>query len=437
MIRDDQIPELRYYRRSERQLQIDSNASYEPLVVFGSNQNAAIHNWFRFKEGFSSDLLPTFLQEFGELLPRRNLTLLDPFCGSGTSLISAQFATDKQIRAIGIERNPFIHFVAQTKAAWRNMNSRLLVADGMRAFNAATEIEADLPDLSGIQTGRCISQHIARRLIAIGEAARQGGRNSDFIRLGIASAIEPLSRVRKDGRALRIVKKPRRMIRPVLEGKWQRMASDVEHLSTTICNDIPDAAIHLGDGRNPTANGVEAESVDLIFTSPPYPNNIDYSEVYKLELWMLGFVESSSQFLNLRYSTVRSHPTFDRQSTLNSDFMDEVQHGRLCALLGATTNRLQEAGEQWRAKMLLAYFSDLWDALRNYRQVLRENGIAVFVIGNSLHGNENPALIASDIILAEMAESLGFHSQISIARGLKRRLVGNHFLRESLVLLKR
>lgn len=437
MIRDDQIPEISYYRRSERQLQIESRTAYEPLVVFGSNQDEAIHNWFRFKEGFSSDLLPTFLREFSDLLPQRELTLLDPFCGSGTSLISAQLSTERQIRAIGIERNPFIHFVAQTKASWQSMNPRALVADGVHAIDNAAEIEAALPDLSGIQSGRCISQHIARRLIAISEAARRGRRNSDFIRLGIASAIEPLSRVRKDGRALRIVKKPRRVIRPVLESKWRRMANDVELMSAANCRNILEAEIHLGDGRNPADSEVEPESVDLIFTSPPYPNNIDYSEVYKLELWMLGFVENSQQFLDLRYSTVRSHPTFDRRSILNSDFMDEVERGTLRGLLGATTKRLDESGEQWRAKMLLAYFSDLWEALQNYRLALRPNGIAVFVIGNSLHGSQSPALIASDIILAKMAEILGFRSQILIARGLKRRLAGNHFLRESLVLMAR
>jgi DNA modification methylase len=38
----------------------------------------------------------------------------------------------------------------------------------------------------------------------------------------------------------------------------------------------------------------ESADFDLILTSPPYPNNIDYSEVYKLELWLLGFIDKQA-----------------------------------------------------------------------------------------------------------------------------------------------
>lgn len=437
MIRDEQIPELSHLRLAELRMPIHARADLGSLVVFGANETSPVHNWFRFKEGFSADLLSTIIREFGDLLPRKQINLLDPFCGSGTSLISAQFEPGRQICGVGIERNPFIHFIAQTKANWRSMDANNLVSDGEAAIEEASDFEPGLPGLSSIQSGRCISNHIARRLMAISEAVARNQRNLDFLRLGIAASIEPLSKVRRDGRALRIVEKPRKLVRNVLTEKWQRMADDVSAVRRKSLAPSSPVDVRLGDGRDPSACGIPNGSIDLILTSPPYPNNIDYSEVYKLELWMLGFIQTRKDFLKLRHSTVRSHPTFDRAVALNPSFMEEVENGSLRTLLGGMTERLEESGESWRARMLLGYFSDLWNAISSYRSILAPKGIAAFVIGNSLHGSQNPALIASDIILANIAENLGFRSKILIARGLKRRLAGNHFLRESVVLLTR
>lgn len=429
MIRDEAIPELGSFRRIERTMSINGKNEYEPLVVSGGNDSARIHGWFHFKEAFSGDLLQTFLNEFGHLLPHRSMSMLDPFCGSGTSLLSAQIGSGREILPIGIERNPFIHFVAQTKVNWQTMNYRSLVEDGEAVLDHAELADVSLPDLSSILTGRCISNHIARRLIAADEAARRLPRNAEFVRLGIAAGIEPLSKVRRDGRALRIVSKPRKLIRAVLRDRWQKMAQDAEAASSSISRKLPTPRVLLGDGRNPCAHGIDEGSIDLLFTSPPYPNNIDYSEVYKLELWIQGFVKSSDEFLSLRHATVRSHPTFDKRMGINNDFLNEVDHGALGKLLGAVVKRLEHSGESWRAKMLLGYFSDLWDSVKSYRHILAADGVAAFVVGNSLHGSDSPAVIATDLILARIAESLGFRSQVLIARGLKRRLVGNHFLR--------
>lgn len=436
MISAQEIPELSAYRQYEDVVSLCSRKDYEDLVVFGKNDAEPVHRWFRFKEGFSSALLSTLLQEFNDVLPKK-LALLDPYCGSGTALISAQFSSAAEIRAIGIERSPFIHFIAETKCAWQTLRHRSLLRDGDLAIEFASDLEVGLPDLSSIYTGRCISTHIASRLMAIDHAAQCLPSNSRFVRLGIAAAVEPLSKVRRDGRALRIVEKPRKLVRTALLENWSQMSRDVASLSTQIPCNRSKPTVLLGDGRDPSSLGIEDQSIDLILTSPPYPNNIDYSEVYKLELWILGFVKTRQEFLHLRHSTLRSHPTFNKILKIDDDFLAEVETGRLSEILGTVMTRLEATGEGWRARMLMAYFNDLWNATKNYHRVLTRSGLAILVIGNSLHGNANPALIASDLALAKIGECHGFSTHISVARGLKRRLAGNHFLRESIVCLKK
>jgi hypothetical protein len=215
------------------------------------------------------------------------------------------------------------------------------------------------------------------------------------------------------------------------------MAEDVRYLRPQVGARLPIYPVKLGDGRAPAGAGIADGSIDLIVTSPPYPNNIDYSEVYKLELWLLGFISSSEQFLTLRKSTFRSHPTYEKAHAVPEDFADELKTGKLLGLLGSLLKRLEESGDAWRAKLLSAYFSDMWRSIQNFKTALAESGTAVLVVGNSLHGTEYPALVPTDLIVAQIAECHDMAARVFVARGLKRRLSGNHFLRESIVVIRR
>ena len=45
-------------------------------------------------------------------------------------------------------------------------------------------------------------------------------------------------------------------------------------------------------------------NVDLVVFSPPYPNSFDYTDVYNIELWALGYMRSGSD-ITQRYETPR------------------------------------------------------------------------------------------------------------------------------------
>jgi len=438
MIPDRKLPELKLYRGIETSFPLGSCPALGRLVVATSNENSPVHRWFRFKEGFSSDLLATVVRTLTPDLGGQ-IRLLDPFCGVGTTLLAAQelAAEGLSISAIGIERNPFIAFVARTKVNWAGVVN--LPELGREALERAKELSPALPVLSSIREGRCISQYMARRIVAVREAIRSHGCDSshDGLLLGLAASVESVSRVRKDGRALRIVERDRTSLARALAGKWSMFAADVEARRTLLHAPLVSQVV-IGDGRNPSSAGVLPNSIDLILTSPPYPNNIDYNEVYKLELWLLGFVSDGEDFLRLRYSSFRSHPTCTAPD-MPEEFERELKRGALKQLLGPLLTKAEASPKRWRTRMLRGYFSDFWMALREHYRCLRSGGYEVLVVGNSLHGGPDcPYLIPTDLAVSAMARCLGFSVEKTlVARALKRRLTGNHFLRESLIVLKR
>jgi hypothetical protein len=439
MISEKQLPELRTYRKLEGTMPVEMAPSFERLVVSGVNERLPVHRWFRFKEGFSADLLRALLSSL-ELSGRKELRILDPFCGVGTTLICAQeLSQTTRVTALGIERNPFIRFVAQTKVRWPDMDPDRIMETGQEILTASYSSEVEIPKLSSLTTGRCMSRHIARRLLSIRDAIQSRGSSphNDALMLGVAASVEQLSKVRKDGRALRLVTKNRQFTNSVLLEKWREIASDVRFLQEM----VPNAAIPtviLGDGRSIASHNIGESSFDLILTSPPYPNNIDYSEVYKLELWLLGFVSDQKEFLELRRSTFRSHPTV-LLPQLPDDFKALISKGGLRDVLGPILRRTQSSSEHYRHRVVLGYVLDLWTALLQQFRCLRKNGVAVFVVGNSLHGGKHlPYLIPTDLLVSLLGRAVGFRvDRLAIARNFRRRLSGNHFLRESVVVLRK
>ena len=439
MILDSQLPELKAFRKVEKRLPLSVDTDSGAGIAPGGNEARPIHNWFRFKESFSAELVHDLVREFQSDLGR-SFRLLDPFCGVGTTLVGSQELSSEGFRvtALGIEHNPFIGFVARTKAAWPVLDVSEFSAAAGHIFDELRPGD-ELPQLSSITTAKCISRHMAERIVSVRKSIEGStvGQVRQSLLLGLAACIESLSRTRKDGRALRIVKRPSSRIRPTVEQRWQAMAVDLATMRARfpLANS---ATVLRGDGRRPSTLGIAPESVDLIVTSPPYPNNIDYTEVYKLELWFLDFVKSGDEFFKLRSRTFRSHPTTEISKPAD-EFMHLAKTGRLRQTLWPLMVRTESMKDPWRSRLLVGYFEDLWVALREYATVLRSGGRAVFVVGNSLHGgSDQPYLVPTDLILAGLTARCGFTVEnISVARAFRRRLSGNHFLRETVIGLRR
>jgi hypothetical protein len=124
------------------------------------------------------------------------------------------------------------------------------------------------------------------------------------------------------------------------------------------------------------------EMADLAVFSPPYPNSFDYTDVYNVELWVLGYLNSAKDNMDLRNATLRSHVQVQRD-----------MNGRRYSskALSRTLNKLEKVRSLlWNRHipdMIYAYISDMGIVMSALSARLRSEGRVYMVVGDSRYGN--------------------------------------------------
>lgn len=84
-----------------------------------AQEDRAFHDWYRFVLSFPPHLVRDYITKF-EL--KQKSVVLDPFCGTGTTLVEVKLAG---MNAVGLEGNPFPQFASSIKTDW-NLDGDLL-----------------------------------------------------------------------------------------------------------------------------------------------------------------------------------------------------------------------------------------------------------------------------------------------------------------------
>jgi hypothetical protein len=140
-----------------------------------------------------------------------------------------------------------------------------------------------------------------------------------------------------------------------------------------------------------------SNSVDLIVTSPPYANAIDYMRAHKFSLvWFGRGVKELSSL---------------RGNYIGSEKSQALDHFTLPEDVERSITYLESLDER-KAQVLRKYFRDMRLALKEMHRVLKSNRAAVIVVGPS---TMRGVRISTQEWLASIAQDLGFHV-VDIAR---------------------
>jgi DNA modification methylase len=338
------------------------------LATFVPNKKLPVYNWFYYKEGFAGDLVFNMIRKFGL---KAGDTVLDPFCGVGTTLLACQ---EKGIEAIGFDVQPSAVFASMVK-------TRDYELEEIRgAAKSLLKSRFSVPDKSGASplVRRVFNRHTLDDVLFFREyiMAMEDAVLRDFFMLALMNVAMKCSYAWKDGAVIKIRKHPVPPLRKLLSRQVRFMMRDIRMFKRKPCS----CSVSFGDARK---MDIENESIDSVITSPPYLNKIEYAKVYA--------IEDELFFSGMGLTPLRSHIGMDPEKAI------------------AEKNKLEDITDVSDFNMqTIAYFSDMLQVIRELRRVCRKGAKLGIVVGN---GCFPEGVVDSDVILSRMAEKQGFRAK--------------------------
>ena len=417
-------------------------------------EDRAVHDWYRFVLSFPSHLVRDYLDAFGVDSTQR---VLDPFCGTGTTLVECK---KLGIPSVGIERNPMAGFASRTKLDWSVDPDALvshageiavraldrLQGQGIDDLGIAPLFQANNPPIAALRTlpsdrlslllKNSISPLPLHKTLLLLDILEQRRDDAAYPheRLALAAALVSkignlhfgpevgVGRIQEDA--------------PVV-GPWlNRVRTMGDDLATLRKQAGAEATVHLADARR-LEEFLEPSSIDAVITSPPYPNEKDYTRTTRLESVLLGFIRDKQDLRALKQGFVRSNT----RSVYKADADDALvaDHEGIQRIARLIEERRIEQGktsgfERQYARVTKLYFGGMVRHLAGLRNSLRPGARLAYVVGDQ--ASYLRVMIRTGRILGELAQSLGYElTAIDLFR-TRIATASRQYLREEVVRLR-
>ena len=382
----------------------------------GENGNYASHQLHAFAAKFPPQLPRVFIRG----LSSPGDVVLDPMMGSGTTVVEAMLAGR---RGVGLDIDPLALRLCQSKTV------PLQVA-GLR--NVAQEVVAQALSLA---TKEAVGRHLAQRFDTRTRAfvdywfLPRTQHELMALVLAIESMTDPSVRrffelvfsatiITKSGGVTRA--RDLAHSRPHLD-RDKVPKNAIEQFSLRLQKNLTSMAeLPCGPGSNPlhanaTAMPFADGVIDLIVTSPPYANAIDYMRAHKFSLVWLG--RSVGELSELRSTYIGSERLKGAQLASLPEKPERI-----------ITQLAQLDGS--KSRILRKYFTEMTAVFTEMNRVLRRQAAAILVVGSSMMRGID---VETHTCLAAIAAQVGFDVVGVVPRRLDRdrRMMPARFGRQS------
>lgn len=401
--------------------QIDLFGAIEPVVTkmseknsknsrsgtFIDNMKLPIHRWFRYSAGFSAEWVRLMIEQEKKI---SKPTVLDPFAGSGTTLLAAEHAG---VHSYGLESHPFVARIAKAKLLWNEVDASKYIREVEALIEKSKKNQSKLPPATSELLLKCYSDEALKKLFALKSEFFRGNENSSVDQLVWLTITAILRACSHAGTAQWQYILPNKTKAKILD-PFDALFAKANQISQDICyakkEYHPLAEIFQLDAR--LGSEIPKKSIDLVITSPPYPNNYDYADATRLEMTFWGEIESWGDLHGkVRKHLIRScsqHSAADRidlQNTLKSNLLNPIidELSEVCDSLAEI--RKTKGGKKTYHTMIAAYFLDLAKIFNQLRSLCKEGSKLCFVVGDSApYGIHVPA----EEWLGKLAVQAGF-----------------------------
>ena len=389
------------------------------------DEDRPAHAWYRFVLSYPPHLVRQYLDEFA---PGPAGVVLDPFCGTGTTVVECK---KRGIASVGVEANRMAFFACAAKVDWTPDPARLRTEAGRIATRAVAALAADgledgvpfmrpadatpppnlrtLPaEVDKLLLARSISPlPLHKTLVLLEQIDRHGDPAlRAHERLALATALVTCIGNLHFGPEVGVgpPKPDAAVVAPWLAGV-RAMADDLDELRQLRAAPVD---LHHADSRS-LLDVLKPTSVDAVITSPPYPNEKDYTRTTRLESVLLGLLRDKADLRGMKGKLIRSNTRNVYKGDDDEWWIDG--HPKILAVADAIERRRIELGktsgfERMYARVTRHYFGGMARHLSDLRTILRPGAKLAYVVGDQ--ASYLRVMIRTGELLADIATSLGY-----------------------------
>ncbi len=344
-------------------------------------------------------MIPQIARRLISMFGRCGMTLLDPFCGSGTTLVEARMA---KLNAWGIDINPLALLIARAKTTLLDITSLQRHALGLLdGFEQDRQRIGKDPDFAPIPTffnlDYWFKPSVSRQLSALHQRilAIQDTAICEFFRVPFSETVREASYTRNgEFKLFRIPEDKLEQHNPDVGAMFfSKVARNLRGMAqlTQQTKGSTWVKILQEDTRHQTS--VSSNSIDLVITSPPYGDSrttVAYGQFSRLSLQWLGLSWEDIRNIDSRLLGGRRVVTLEAaaQTPTLRKILDQVAKE-----------------DEKRALDVANFYYDFAQCLNELCRVCKLDAKACFVVGNR---TVKRIPIPTDRILIEIAERCGF-----------------------------
>ena len=344
-------------------------------------------------------MIPQVARRLISMFGRCGMTLLDPFCGSGTTLVEARMAN---LNAWGIDINPLALLIARAKTTFLDttclQHHALCLLDGFeqdcQRIRKNPEF-APIPNFFNLDYW--FKPSVSRQLSALHRRifAIQDTTICEFFRVPFSETVREASYTRNsEFKLFRMPEDKLEQHNPDVGAMFfSKVVRNLRGMTQLTQQTKGSTWVRILEADTRHQTSVPSNSIDLVITSPPYGDSrttVAYGQFSRLSL----------QWLGLSWEEIRN---IDNR-LLGGRRVVTLEAAAQTPTLRKILNQVAKEDEK-RALDVANFYYDFTQCLNELCRVCKLDAKACFVVGNR---TVKRIPIPTDRILIEIAERCGF-----------------------------
>lgn len=399
------------------------------------NKYGVVHKWYDYLEDFPFSLIEDKIKEY-KIKP--NSLIVEPFVGSGTTCISANFF---HCDSVGFDANPLMTFISEVKTTW----DIDLIIYKKQVINIAKQFLVKIHDYDSLKLNKGFLENMPKK--ELNQWLSPSLQKEVHL---LKNIIEDIAEKKIKNLLLLALSKscldasyvsfcPGTTFYPFREKEefWNLFTKKV----IQIYNDLKKVQSHDHYGKSTLINDtclnaskyIKANTINFIVTSPPYPNDLEYTRQTRLEMYLLDFVKSMSEVQQIKKMMVKGSTKLIFKESNSETFALKFNTVKIVSDKIFEQTKDKNWGFDY-PRMVREYFGDMYLCLKEFYPLMKKNAHFLLVVGDQ---TVKSVYIPVCDILIEMGQEIGYKNCRKELFRMRRSTGHNVLLPEEIVILEK